>query len=114
MDAVSAAPLARRSGRQRLALASDGQAPEGRLPSLPEVFAGFPTALTSAPVAFPTASRPQAWAAGTPLLLLTSILNLQPGFTDVEADLPGQSGRAAIKHRPRPSETPSTPERSTV
>ena len=46
---------------------------------LPEVFAGFPDLLTTVPVAFPTASRPQAWAAGTPLLLLTTLLDLQPG-----------------------------------
>jgi glycogen debranching enzyme len=46
---------------------------------LPEVFAGFPESLTTVPVAFPTASRPQAWAAGTPLLLLTTLLDLQPG-----------------------------------
>ncbi len=46
---------------------------------LPEVFAGFPVALTSVPVAFPTASRPQAWAAGAPLLLLTTVLGRQPG-----------------------------------
>ena len=48
---------------------------------LPEVFAGFPVALTSVPVAFPTASRPQAWAAGAPLLLLTTLLGLKPGDT---------------------------------
>jgi len=45
---------------------------------LPEVFAGFPRSMTSVPVAFPTASRPQAWAAGTPLLLLTTLLGLRP------------------------------------
>ena len=33
---------------------------------LPEVFAGYPAVVTSVPVAFPTASRPQAWAAGDP------------------------------------------------
>ena len=46
---------------------------------LPEVFAGFPDSLTTVPVVFPTASRPQAWAAGAPLLLLTTLLDLQPG-----------------------------------
>jgi glycogen debranching enzyme len=45
---------------------------------LPEVFAGFPAAQTSVPVAFPTASRPQAWAAGSALLLLTVLLDLRP------------------------------------
>ena len=36
---------------------------------LPEVFAGFPRGRTRMPVVYPTASRPQAWAAGTPILL---------------------------------------------
>jgi glycogen debranching enzyme len=52
---------------------------------LPEVFAGFPKSLTSVPVAFPTASRPQAWAAGAPLLLLTTVLGLDPSSTGVES-----------------------------
>jgi glycogen debranching enzyme len=72
---------------------------------LPEVFAGFPVALTTVPVAFPTASRPQAWAAGAPLLLLSSLLDLQPGRKDAEADLPGPIGRLAIRthaNGPRP------------
>ncbi|MEA2243311.1 MAG: hypothetical protein QOD24_2867 [Solirubrobacteraceae bacterium] len=49
---------------------------------LPEVFAGYPSSLTTVPVAFPTASRPQAWAAGAPLLLLTTLLELEPGLAD--------------------------------
>jgi glycogen debranching enzyme len=67
---------------------------------LPEVFAGFPVALTSVPVAFPTASRPQAWAAGAPLLLLSTVLGLQPDDTDIEADLPDPMGHIAIQRRP--------------
>ena len=66
---------------------------------LPEVFAGFPLPLTSVPVEFPTASRPQAWAAGAPLLLLTTLLDLEPGYTDVEADLPGPIGHATISRQ---------------
>jgi glycogen debranching enzyme len=53
---------------------------------LPEVFAGFPDALTSVPVAYPTASRPQAWAAGAPLLLLTTLLALRPEFVHTRSD----------------------------
>lgn len=53
---------------------------------LPEVFAGYPASVTAVPVAFPTASRPQAWAAGAPLLLLTTLLNLAPGCTEAHAD----------------------------
>ena len=45
---------------------------------LPEVFAGLPRAETPFPIAYPTAARPQAWAAGTPVLLLQQLLGLQP------------------------------------
>jgi glycogen debranching enzyme len=45
---------------------------------LPEVFAGLPRADTRFPIPYPTASRPQAWAAGTPILLLQLLLGLQP------------------------------------
>src|SRR5207237_423837 len=45
---------------------------------LPEVFAGYPRSLTEFPVQYPTASSPQAWATGTPLLLLRVMLGLQP------------------------------------
>jgi len=45
---------------------------------LPEVFAGLPRAETPFPIAYPTAARPQAWAAGTPILLLTILLGLEP------------------------------------
>jgi glycogen debranching enzyme len=46
--------------------------------SLPEVFAGLPRRETPFPVAYPTASRPQAWAAGAPVLLLRALLGLRP------------------------------------
>jgi glycogen debranching enzyme len=45
---------------------------------LPEVFAGFARAHTGFPVVYPTASSPQAWAAGTPVLLLQAVLRLVP------------------------------------
>ena len=45
---------------------------------LPEVFAGLPRAETPFPIAYPTAARPQAWAAGTPVLLLQVLLGLRP------------------------------------
>jgi glycogen debranching enzyme len=46
--------------------------------SLPEVFAGYPRSDTPFPIAYPTAARPQAWAAGTPVLLLRLLLGLEP------------------------------------
>jgi glycogen debranching enzyme len=46
--------------------------------SLPEVFAGFRREETPFPIAYPTAARPQAWAAGTPVLLLRLLLGLEP------------------------------------
>jgi glycogen debranching enzyme len=46
--------------------------------SLPEVFAGFARAETPFPIAYPTAARPQAWAAGTPILLVRVLLGLEP------------------------------------
>jgi glycogen debranching enzyme len=45
---------------------------------LPEVFAGLRREETSFPIAYPTAARPQAWAAGAPVLLLQTLLGLQP------------------------------------
>ena len=45
---------------------------------LPEVFAGLARRDTPFPVAYPTASRPQAWAAGAPVLLLRVLLGLEP------------------------------------
>jgi glycogen debranching enzyme len=45
---------------------------------LPEVFAGMHRSETGFPIAYPTAARPQAWAAGTPVLLLQLLLGLSP------------------------------------
>jgi glycogen debranching enzyme len=64
---------------------------------LPEVFAGYPESVTSVPVAFPTASRPQAWAAGTPLLLLSTLLDLHPGCAGAEIEVPCGIGRVALR-----------------
>ncbi len=65
---------------------------------LPEVFAGYPATVTSVPVAYPTASRPQAWAAGTPLQLLTTMLGLQPGAPEGRCELP-DIGRVELRPR---------------
>jgi glycogen debranching enzyme len=44
---------------------------------LPEVFAGLRRPESPFPIPYPTAARPQAWAAGTPVLLLQILLGLQ-------------------------------------
>jgi glycogen debranching enzyme len=70
---------------------------------LPEVFAGFPRSMTSVPVAFPTASRPQAWAAGAPLLLLTTLLRLQPESTEAKFESSNGIGRLTLTRSSTPS-----------
>ncbi len=65
---------------------------------LPEVFAGFSRTATPFPIAYPTAARPQAWAAGTPVLLLQILLGLRPDpptqavVSDAPGDLPSWLG----------------------
>ena len=55
---------------------------------LPEVFAGLPRDETPFPIAYPTAARPQAWAAGTPVLLLQVLLGLRPEGGKLVTDSP--------------------------
>jgi glycogen debranching enzyme len=45
---------------------------------LPEAFGGYERALTNFPVQYPTACSPQAWSTGAPLLLLRTMLGLEP------------------------------------
>ena len=45
---------------------------------LPEVFAGFSRTETPFAIAYPTAARPQAWAAGAPVLLAQILLGIEP------------------------------------
>ena len=67
---------------------------------LPEVFAGLPRSETPFPIAYPTAARPQAWAAGTPVLLLQLLLGLEPDRsghhleTLAPDELPSWAGRS--------------------
>jgi glycogen debranching enzyme len=69
---------------------------------LPEVFAGYDRALTIAPVEYPTACRPQAWATAAPLLLIRAVLGLEPGPDGPTADpvLPAGVGRLALRGIP--------------
>ncbi len=45
---------------------------------LPEAFGGYERSVTKYPVQYPTACSPQAWSTGTPLLLLRTMLGLEP------------------------------------
>jgi glycogen debranching enzyme len=45
---------------------------------LPEAFVGFERQPGHPPVAYPSACSPQAWASGTPLMLLRALLGLEP------------------------------------
>ena len=62
---------------------------------LPEAFGGYPREQTKFPVEYPTACSPQAWSTGTPLLLLRTMLGLEPheGHLAVEPMLPVGMGR---------------------
>jgi glycogen debranching enzyme len=65
---------------------------------LPEVFAGYPRELTDFPVQYPTASSPQAWASGAPLLMLRAVLGLEPAGERLTVDplLPDSIERLAL------------------
>jgi glycogen debranching enzyme len=93
---------------------------EGRLP---EAFGGYERALTKYPVEYPTACSPQAWSTGTPLLLLRTMLGLDPigdhllvdpalpatiGRLEL-LDIPGRWGRIDAFGRGRIPVTPTTP-----
>jgi glycogen debranching enzyme len=45
---------------------------------LPEAFGGYERSQTKYPVQYPTACSPQAWSTGAPLLLLRTMLGLEP------------------------------------
>ena len=45
---------------------------------LPELFCGFSRERYARPVTYPTACSPQAWAATTPIFLVTSLMRLDP------------------------------------
>ncbi|MFG1951027.1 glycogen debranching N-terminal domain-containing protein [Micromonospora sp. NPDC048830] len=65
---------------------------------LPEAFGGYPRELTKFPVEYPTACSPQAWSTGTPMLLLRTMLGLEPheGHLGVEPRLPVGMGRIEV------------------
>ena len=81
---------------------------------LPEAFAGYPREQTKYPVEYPTACSPQAWSTGAPLLLLRTMLGLEPigDHLIVDPALPRDRPAGAARHpravgpdrrlRPRP------------
>jgi glycogen debranching enzyme len=82
---------------------------------LPEAFAGYPRERTKYPVQYPTACSPQAWSTGAPLLLLRTLLGLDPTGESLVAnaalpehighiellDIPGRWGHADAYGRGR-------------
>ena len=65
---------------------------------LPEAFGGYPRAMTKYPVQYPTACSPRAWSTGAPLLLLRTMLGLEPVGNNlvVDAALPKHIGRLEL------------------
>jgi glycogen debranching enzyme len=65
---------------------------------LPEAFGGYERELTKYPVEYPTACSPQAWSTGAPLLLLRTILGLEPhgNHLVVAPALPESVGRMEL------------------
>jgi glycogen debranching enzyme len=65
---------------------------------LPEAFGGYERGVTKYPVQYPTACSPQAWSTGAPLLLLRTMLGLEPvgDHLIVDPELPGSIGLLAL------------------
>ncbi len=65
---------------------------------LPEAFGGYPKHQTKYPVQFPTACSPQAWSTGAPLLLMRTMLGLEPMGEHLVVDpaLPNFIGRLEL------------------
>jgi glycogen debranching enzyme len=68
---------------------------EGRLP---EAFGGYERSFTRYPVQYPTACSPQAWSTGAPLLLLRTLLGLDPvdDHLSVDPALPSVIGHLEL------------------
>ena len=65
---------------------------------LPEAFGGYERGVTKYPVQYPTACSPQAWSTGAPLLLLRTMLGLEPVGDQLVVDpaLPESIGLLAL------------------
>jgi glycogen debranching enzyme len=69
---------------------------------LPEAFGGYEREATKYPVQYPTACSPQAWSTGAPLLLLRTMLGLEPLGDHLVSDpeLPSGLGVLALLEIP--------------
>jgi putative sterol carrier protein len=69
---------------------------------LPEAFAGYPRESTHFPAEYPTACSPQAWATGTPLLMIRAILGMEPQGAQLRVDpfLPQAIGELDLSEIP--------------
>jgi glycogen debranching enzyme len=69
---------------------------------LPEAFGGYEREATKYPVQYPTACSPQAWSTGAPLLLLRTMLGLEPigDHLVVDPALPSGIGVLALLEIP--------------
>ncbi|MGI5215795.1 amylo-alpha-1,6-glucosidase [Plantactinospora sp. CA-290183] len=83
------------AGRIAEAIIDAGKYFRGRLP---EAFAGYDRALTKYPVQYPTACSPQAWSTGTPMLMIRTLLGLEPHQEHlvVEPAMPESMGRIEV------------------
>ncbi|WFE36262.1 glycogen debranching N-terminal domain-containing protein [Micromonospora sp. WMMD975] len=107
------------AGRIAEAIISAAAYFEGRLP---EAFGGFDRRTTRYPVRYPTAGSPQAWSSGAPLLLLRTLLGLDPHEDHLATipalpptfehiallNVPGRWGRMDAFARYRPDNSPET------
>jgi glycogen debranching enzyme len=62
-------------------------ASQAQLGRLPELFAGLTPAEVDVPVAYPASCAPQAWASAAPLLVVRSLLGLEPDVPQGELKL---------------------------
>jgi len=93
---------------------------------LPEAFGGYPRSATKYPVQYPTACSPQAWSTGAPLLLLRTMLGLEPIDDQLVVDpalpididhlelldIPGRWGRRDAFGRGQITTSPRKPRRN--
>ncbi|MCP2324069.1 glycogen debranching enzyme [Hamadaea flava] len=103
-NAIVAAGLARYGFRAEAAVIAEAMLTAAALSGfrLPEALIGTARDLTEIPIAYPSACSPQAWAAGTPLMLLRTLLGLEPDGDQLTADpyLPSRCARLMLRGVP--------------